>query len=125
MLPRLPSTPSRVPSGHGTKSSILYLHSPTVRPKDIVRLSGDPLIQDSLTYDDASTFLDNDDVPLGEFLDRQISRVIQHDVVEYDDELEIETPETAARTSLPRYELPKVPEGYVMNEETTRDILCL
>ena len=31
------------------KSSILYLHSPTVRPKDIVRLSGDPLIQDSLS----------------------------------------------------------------------------
>ena len=26
----------------------MYLHSPTVRPKDIVRLSGDPLIQDSL-----------------------------------------------------------------------------
>ena len=39
--------PSRVPSGHETKSSILYLHSPTVRSKDIVRLSGDPLIQDS------------------------------------------------------------------------------
>src|SRR3954466_14602280 len=49
VLPSLPSTPRRVPSGHGTKSSILYLHSPTVRPKDIVRLSGDPLIQDSLT----------------------------------------------------------------------------
>ena len=44
VLPSLPSTPSRVPSGHMTKSSILYLHSPTVRPKDIVRLSGDPLI---------------------------------------------------------------------------------
>ena len=44
----LPSMPSRVPSGHATKSSISYLHSPTVRPKDIVRLSGDPLIQDSL-----------------------------------------------------------------------------
>ena len=27
----------------------LYLHSQTVRPKDIVRLSEDPLIQDSLT----------------------------------------------------------------------------
>ena len=37
-----------LPSGHGTKSSILYLHSPTVRPKYIVRLSEDPLIQDSL-----------------------------------------------------------------------------
>ena len=31
------------------KSSILYLHSPTVRPKYIVRLSEDPLIQDSLS----------------------------------------------------------------------------
>ena len=42
-------------------------------------------------YDDASTLLDNDDVPLGEFLDKQIARVIQHDVVESDDELETET----------------------------------
>ena len=48
--PSLPSTPRRVPPGHGTKSSILYLHSPTVRSKYIVRLSGYPLIQDSLTY---------------------------------------------------------------------------
>ena len=37
------------PPGHGTKSSILYLHSPTVRHKYIVRLSEDPLIQDSLS----------------------------------------------------------------------------
>ena len=29
-------------------------------------------------YDDASTLLDNDDVPLGEFLDEQIARVRQH-----------------------------------------------
>ena len=43
-------------------------------------------------YDDASTLLDNDDVPLGDFLDKQIARVIQHDVVESDDELETETP---------------------------------
>ena len=50
VLPSLPSTPSRVPSGHGKKSSILCLHSSIVRPKDIVRLSGDPLIQDSLTH---------------------------------------------------------------------------
>ena len=49
-------------------------------------------------------------MPLGEFLDEQIARVIQHDVVESDDELETETPETPARTGLPRYELPKVPE---------------
>ena len=41
------------------------------------------------TYDDASTLLD-DDVPLGEFLDEQIARVRQHDIVESDDELETE-----------------------------------
>ena len=40
-------------------------------------------------YDDASTFLDNDDVPLGEFLDEQIARVIQHDVVESNDNLKL------------------------------------
>ena len=74
------------------------------------------------THDDASTLLD-DDVPLGEFVDEQIARVRQHDIVESDDELETENLETPARTSLPRYELPKVPEGYVINEETTRDIL--
>ena len=75
-------------------------------------------------YDDASTLLDNDDVPLGDFLDEKIARVIQHDVVESDDELGTETPETPARTSLPRYELPKVPEGYVMSKEATRYILA-
>src|SRR3954465_8803194 len=63
-------------------------------------------------------------LPLVDFLDKQIARVIQHDVVESDDELETETPETPARTSLPRCELPKVPEGYVMSEEATRDILA-
>ena len=47
--PSLPSRPRRVPSGHWTKSLILYLHSPTVRPKDIVRLCEDALIQDSLS----------------------------------------------------------------------------
>src|SRR3990170_3849551 len=70
-------------------------------------------------YDDASTLLDDDDVPLGDFLDEQIARVIQHDVVESDGELETESPESSARTNLPRYELPKVPEGYVMSEEAT------
>ena len=50
----------KVPSGHGTKSSILYLHSLGVRSMMIVRpmiirlmmvvrLSGHPLIRDSLS----------------------------------------------------------------------------
>ena len=43
-------------------------------------------------YHDASTLLEDNDVPLGDFLDKQIARVIQHDVVESNDELETETP---------------------------------
>ena len=48
-IPKLAFHAKEVPSGHGTKSLILYLHSPGVRPKVIVRLSGHPLIRDSLS----------------------------------------------------------------------------
>ena len=47
--PSLSSMQRRVPTGHGTKSSILYLHSSTVRHKHIFWLFEDPLIQDSLS----------------------------------------------------------------------------
>ena len=62
-------------------------------------------------------------MPLGEFLDEQIARVRQHDIVETDDELETENLETPIRTSPPRYELPKVPEGYVILACKDRDDL--
>ena len=81
------------------------------------------------SYDDASTLLD-DDVPLGEFLDEHIARVREKDIteteeiIETDEVLETKNLETPIRPSSPRYELPKVPEGYVMDEETTRDILA-
>ena len=52
-------------------------------------------------YDDSSTLLDDDDVPLGEFLDEQIARVRQHDV-ETDDEFETKNLETPTTTSPPR-----------------------
>ena len=65
-----------------------------------------------------------DDMPLGEFLDEQIARVRQHDIVESGDELETESTETPTITSPPIYELPKVAEGYTMSEEATRDILA-
>ena len=86
---------------------------PHVISSDMSQVIDDATSTMNDAYNDASTLLDNYDVPLGEFLDEQIARVLQHDVVESDDELETEYPETPARTSLPRYELPKVPEGYV------------
>ena len=106
-------------------SSSSALDSPSIMSKletpphainpDMSQVTDDATSTMNNAYDDASTLLDNDDVPLGEFPNKQIARVIQHDVVESDDELQTEAPETPARTSLPRYELPKVPEGYVMN----------
>ena len=53
-------------------------------------------------------------MPLGEFLDEQIARVRQHDIVETDDELETKNLETPTGTSPPRYELPKVRYQKVM-----------
>ena len=81
------------------------------------------------THDDAITLLD-DDVPLGEFLDEQIPRVKEKEttetgeIIETDEMRESENLETPARPSAPRHELPTVPEGYVMGEEATRDILA-
>ena len=50
------------------------------------------------TYDETTSMLDTT-VPLGEFLDEQLARVRQHDIVETDDELETENLETPTRTS--------------------------
>ena len=57
-MPSLPSTPRKVPSGHGTKSSILYLRSLGVRRTMIVWLSGHPLVQDSLSRLDLTSIND-------------------------------------------------------------------
>jgi hypothetical protein len=71
-------------------------------------------------YDDASTLLD-DNMPLGEFLDEQIARAKDiekaetDEIIETDKVLETENIETPIRPSSPRYELPKIPEGYVMD----------
>ena len=110
--------PSKTRGGKELPSSSA-LDSPSVMnklatPQHAINSDMSQVIDDATSsmdnaYDDASNLLDNDDVPLGEFLDKQIARVIQHDVVESDDELETESPETPARTSPPRYELPKVP----------------
>ena len=56
---------------------------------DMSQVIDDATSSMNATHDDASTLLD-DDVPLGEYLNEQIARVRQHDIVESDDELETE-----------------------------------
>ena len=70
-------------------------------------------------YDDATTLLDIT-VPLGEFLDEQLSRVRENEITETDEIIE----DSDDEGSPPNYELLVVTEGYVMDEETARDFLA-
>ena len=70
------------------------------------------------TYDETSSMLDTI-VPLGEYLDEQLARVRENEII--DDEI-IEDSDDEG--SPPKYELPVVREGYVMDEETARDFLA-
>ena len=69
-------------------------------------------------------------VPLGELLNEHLARVRTIDYAEDDDIsetneiIETENFETPDKTSSPRYELPVMPEGYVMDEETARVFLA-
>ena len=70
------------------------------------------------TYDETTSMLDTT-VPLGEFLDEQLARARENEIIETDD-----IDESDDEDSPNKYELPVVPEGYVMDEETARDILA-
>ena len=75
--------------------------------------------------DDTTALLDNT-VPLGEFLDEPVARVNAEtdDISKTDEIIKTEHFETPARPSSPRYELPDIPEGYVMDGEVARDFLA-
>ena len=70
------------------------------------------------TYDETTSMLDTT-VPLGEFLDEQLARARENEIIETDN-----IDESDDEDSPPRYELHEVPEGYVMDEETARDFLA-
>src|SRR3954469_3195551 len=70
------------------------------------------------TYDETTSMLDTT-VPLGEFLDEQLARARENEIIETDN-----IDESDDEDSPPKYELPVVPEGYVMDEETARDVLA-
>ena len=69
-------------------------------------------------YDETTSMIDNT-VPLGEFLDEQLARVRENEIIETDN-----IDESDDEDYPPRYELPDVPEGYFMDEEIARDLLA-
>ena len=74
-------------------------------------------------YNDASTLLD-DTAPLGKFLDEQLAKAREFENAETDEIIETENYETPITPSSPRIEMPKIPEGYVMDDEIARDFLA-
>ena len=70
------------------------------------------------TYDVTTSMLDTT-VPLGEFLDEQLARARENEIIETDN-----IDESDDEDSPPRYELHVLPEGYIMDEETARDFLA-
>ena len=70
-------------------------------------------------YDETTSMLDTT-LPLGEFLHEQLARVTENEIIE----VEI-IDDSDDEGSPPKYELPVVPEGYFMDEETARDLFCL
>ncbi|KAI5017258.1 hypothetical protein ZWY2020_037636 [Hordeum vulgare] len=65
-------------------------------------------------------------LPLGAFLDAQIARVAAEcdDTSKTAEIIEVEPAISPVRTSSPRYELPDIPEGYVMEGEIAEDFLA-
>ena len=70
------------------------------------------------TYDETTSMLDTT-MPLGEFLDEQLTKARENEI--FENEIIDESDDEG---SPPNYELLVVPEGYVMDEETARDFLA-
>ena len=62
------------------------------------------------TYDETTSMHDTT-LPLGEFLDEQLARVRENEIIE-----DAIIDDSDDKSSPPDYELPVVPEGYVMDE---------
>ncbi|KAI4974693.1 hypothetical protein ZWY2020_048300 [Hordeum vulgare] len=87
-----------------------------------------PVLDDatSAIHDSCDDALLDTALPLGAFLDAQIARVADEcdDTSETVEIIEVEPAISPVRTSSPRYELPDIPEGYVMEGEIAEDFLA-
>ena len=70
------------------------------------------------TYDETTSMCDTT-FPLGEFLDEQLARARENEIIE-----DAIIDDSDDESSPPDYELPVVPEGYVMEEEAARAIFA-
>ena len=112
-----------MPSSSALDSPSVLSKLATPTPASAIRSDMSHVIDDATsamhdTYDETTSMLDTT-VPLGEFLDEQLPRARENEIIETDN-----IDESDDEDSPPRYELLVVPEGYVMDEETARDFLA-
>ena len=112
-----------LPSSSALDSPSVLSKLATPKPASAINSDMSHVIDDATsamhdTYDETTSMLDTT-VPLGEFLDEQLARARENEIVETDN-----TDESDYEGSPNKYELPIVPEGYVMGEETKREFLA-
>ena len=112
-----------LPSSSALDSPSVLSKLGTPKPASAIRSDMSHVIDDATsamhdTYDETTSMLDTI-VPLGEFLDEQLARVRENEIIETDN-----TDESDDEGSPNKYELPVVREGYVMDEETKRDFFA-
>ena len=107
--------------------SSFALDSPSVlsklaTPKPATAMNSDMShVIDDATYamhDETTSVLDTT-LPLGEFLDEKLARSRANEIIETNN-----IDESDDEDSPPRYELPVVPKGYIMHEETIREFFA-
>jgi len=126
VLPSTTRTGKELPSSSALDSpSVMskFATPPPARNLDMSHVLDDATSAAHDAYDDA--MLDTA-LPLGAFLDAQIARVAARcdDTSETAEIIEVEPAISPVRTSSPRYELPDMPEGYVMEGEIAEDFLA-
>src|SRR3954464_10471467 len=112
-----------LPSSSALDSPSVLSKLATPKPTSAINSDMSHIIDDATsamheTYDETTSMLDTT-MPLGEFLDEQLARARENEIMETDN-----IDESDDEDSPPKYELPVVPEGYVMDEETARDFLA-
>ena len=119
----LPSTTrggKELPSSSALDSPSVLSKLATPKPATAMNSDMSHVVDDATSaMHDETTSVRDTTLPLGEFFDEQLARVRGNELTEdaiIDDSDDENSPND--------YVLPVVPEGYVMNEETTRDILA-
>ena len=112
-----------LPSSSALDSPSVLSKLATPKPASAIRSDMLHVIDDATsamhdTYDETTSMLDTT-MPLGEFLDEELASARENGIIETDN-----IDESNDEGSPNKYELPVVPEGYVMDEETKRDFLA-